>query len=142
MTPNGYRISRDDAEEPLRLALDLIHPVPLHLQPWTVEHPHQWRLISNSPSNYHHEEGEREREREREREEVVVCCTWPQIRYLDPTRFELNVPRKFLSEVQKMPSRFCATTNSDLPLLLRYRATASFLSCRPCPSCAAAAAAD
>jgi hypothetical protein len=29
MTPNGYRISRDDAEEPLRLALDLIHPVPL-----------------------------------------------------------------------------------------------------------------
>lgn len=65
---------------------------------------------------------------------MLVACTWPRIWYLDPTRLAATVPRKFLSEVQKMPSWFCATMNSDLPLLLRCRATASFRSCLPCPS--------
>lgn len=61
-------------------------------------------------------------------------CTWSHIWYFDPIMLEVIVPTKLSSDGDAIPFVFWAIVNSDLPLLLRWCATASFRFCRPLPS--------
>ena len=61
--------------------------------------------------------------------------TWSHMWYFEPRRLAVTIPMKLSSELHNIPFTLWATMNSDFPLRRLWCAIASFLSCRPWPSC-------